>query len=394
MDKSNAFNVSNGIDHLLFYLGMSQTVLAFKRMLLSRNDLREKDLGKQSLSYQKHRLPFLVHLRLFLKRTPRNFVPQGGYRCGRKNRIGQGLAMIVLSADQMLDRGLLEAGHDSAPRRTLGQQERLRRFKAHYGKSPNVMALIWKDLQTTTIDQAKIDNADENELRKFLWTFNWFKEYSTESVLTGRTRWGDKTIQNNLKEITAKIRALKADKIVWPEQWNDPSVDSSIFIISVDGTHCPIQEPTKGHKYSKNPKYYSHKFNRAALAYEVALSIFTSHVVWVSGPFPAGTQDPEIFAMPGGLKDKIRDGKKVIADSAYKRKTLPMISANNFADSPDVRLFKRRVRARQESIFAKMKVFGILTSTFRHGEDFHCVVFEAIAVIIQYKIEVTPLLDP
>lgn len=42
--------------------------------------------------------------------------------------------------------------------------------------------------------------------------------------------------------------------------WSDPKSCPPRFLISVDGTYCPIQEPTKGHKYSKNPKYYSHKF--------------------------------------------------------------------------------------------------------------------------------------
>lgn len=74
-------------------------------------------------------------------------------------------------------------------------------------------------------------------------------------------------------------------------------------MISVDGTHCPIQEPTKGHKYSKNPRYYSHKFNSAGLAYEVAVFIFTNNIVWINGPFPAGLGDDTIFAEKG-LKDK------------------------------------------------------------------------------------------
>lgn len=124
------------------------------------------------------------------------------------------------------------------------------------------------------------------------------------------------------------------------------------FLISVDGTHCPIQEPTKGHKYSKNPKYFSHKFNWSALAYEVAISIFTNEVIWINGPFPAGMGDNDIFA-DKGLKNRLPAGKKVVADSVYRRKDLPMVSVCYKADTPRVRLFKRRVRGRQESFLAR-----------------------------------------
>ena len=221
------------------------------------------------------------------------------------------------------------------------------------------------------------------------------KFYPSEKSLEGRTGWSDKTIRQRLRSMVFRIRGLKAKKIVWPEAWNDPHIDSPIFIASVDGTHCPICEPTKGYPYSKNPKYMSHKFHRSALAYEVALSIFTSNIVWINGPFPAGTQDPDIMLKPNGLKSHIPLGKKVVADSAYKRTALAsVVSISNAMDTKDVRLFKRRVRSRQEHVFSRMKVFRVLTQEFRHGESYHCVVFEAIAVICQIEMDVElPLFD-
>lgn len=62
-------------------------------------------------------------------------------------------------------------------------------------------------------------------------------------------------------------------------------MDTPTFLISVDGTHCPMFEPTSGHRYLKNPKNYSHKFCMSGLAYEVSISIFTNQVVWINGPF-------------------------------------------------------------------------------------------------------------
>ena len=256
-----------------------------------------------------------------------------------------------------------------------------------------ILAALGNNLETTEINIAKIVHASISDLTKFLWTFYWMKHYPSEKSLAARSGWSDKTVRRVVKEMTLKINALKPQKIVWPLSWDDPNVDTPIFIISVDGTHCPLQEPTKGHPYSKNPKYYSHKFHQSALAYKVAISCFTSQVVWINGPFPAGTRDPDIFKLPGGLKSRLKHGQKVVADSAYKQKELPMISATNHADTCEVRLFKRRVRARQESFFSKMKVFNILKQEFCQGEAFHQVVFTAIAVICQYEIDFVPLFD-
>ena len=191
-----------------------------------------------------------------------------------------------------------------------------------------------------------------------------------------------------------RIHALKQHKIIWPASWDDPHVDSPIFIASIDGTHCPIQEPTKGLPWNKNPKFMSYKFHGAALSYEVAVSIYTSQLVWINGPFPAGTQDPEIFVLSNGLKNRIPAGKKVIADRAYGWKSLAnVVRIKNRGNTAEVRMFKRQVRARMESVFAKMKVFDILTIPFRHEQKYHGTIFEMIAVIVQYKLELVPLFD-
>jgi len=300
---------------------------------------------------------------------------------------------MIISVDQILKEGLLLLGYTVHQQGRVRQAENLQRFQADFGKPPAVLAAVWNDLQTTDVDKARNILATISDLKQFLWTFYWMKCYPSEQSLATRSGWCDKTVRQFVKNMTTRIKLLKPKKIFWPPSWDDPSVDTPIFVVSVDGTHCPIQEPTSGHQYSKNPKYYSHKFNRAALSYEVAISCFTSQVVWINGPFPAGTGDADIFSSLGGLKTRLKAGQKVVADSAYKRKDLPMISVTNNADTREVKLFKRRVRARQETFFSKMKVFNILKHEFRHGEKFHETVFGSIAVICQYEIEFVPLFD-
>jgi DDE superfamily endonuclease len=154
--------------------------------------------------------------------------------------------------------------------------------------------------------------------------------------------------------------------------------------VTVDGIHCEIFEPQDG-MYSKNPKYYSCKFNKAALCYEIAISIFTNQIVWVNGPFPAGTGDQDGFRK--GLQAMIPPGKKVVADSAYKAKYLPMIVTTNNADSHKVKKFKACAKCRQETFNAKMKHFNILNQRFRSGVHNHKTCFEACLVLCAYQIE-------
>ena len=51
-------------------------------------------------------------------------------------------------------------------------------------------------------------------------------------------------------------------KIVWPKNWTDAHANDGtlpIFLYSVDGVHCRVNEPFHP-TLSKNTKMYSHKF--------------------------------------------------------------------------------------------------------------------------------------
>ena len=87
-----------------------------------------------------------------------------------------------------------------------------------------------------------------------------------------------------------KVQALKAQKIKWP----DNNFGDNIWAITVDGTHCWLQEPQHP-TLSKNPAFYSHKYARAGLCYELGISLIESPLVWMNGPFPAGTNDVSFF---------------------------------------------------------------------------------------------------
>jgi len=152
----------------------------------------------------------------------------------------------------------------------------------------------------------------------------------------------------------------------------------------VDGTHCRINKP-KHPTMSKNKSYYSHKFNQAGLNYEIGLSVFESRLVWMNGPFKAGQNDITIFRNKG-LMDKIPNGKRAIADRGYQGEK-EKCSTPNRHDTPEVRKFKGRVRARHESFNARLKNFKCLDVNFRHGIEKHKAAFEAVCVICQFQLE-------
>lgn len=154
------------------------------------------------------------------------------------------------------------------------------------------------------------------------------------------------------------------------------------FVLSVDGTHCPILEQRKD---GFNPDYFSHKLNGPGYAYEIGLHLHESKLLWLAGPYPAGDSDLVIFRKPNGLKSKLLDGMIIVADMGYQNED--QVNVRNELDNNEVKAFKERARARHESYNEKIKCFKVLSETYRHALDTHRIVFESVCVIVQYKMD-------
>ena len=88
-------------------------------------------------------------------------------------------------------------------------------------------------------------------------------------------------------------------QIVWPTRWTPghpdfANEDVPVFLLTVDGVHCRVQEPLHPTK-SKDPSYYSHKFKTAALDYELGISVFDNALVLMNGPFNGSRHDHHRF---------------------------------------------------------------------------------------------------
>jgi hypothetical protein len=87
--------------------------------------------------------------------------------------------------------------------------------------------------------------------------------------------------------------------------------------------------------------WYSKKFNKAALVYEIGVAIYHNKIVWTNGPFPAGQNDKKVFNKPGGLKEKIRQtGKRGVGDEGYVGDPNQCATRNSL-DAPDVKEYKK-----------------------------------------------------
>lgn len=308
--------------------------------------------------------------------------------------------VLVLTGDEILRRGLKLLGWSEEKLARVSRNRQTKHtnlFTCDFGANPHVVAVIFFDLQTTDIAAAKIHYANMNDLENLLFALQFLKVYPTEGQRQNKWHQCDRVLRDNCWDILLRLQALKATKIVWPTA---AEIGDNIWIGTVDGTHVKTQEPNHP-DLPKDPKAFSYKNKAAGLSYEIAVLLWESRIIWINGPFPASRHDATIFAMPGGLKDKLQgSGMKLIADRGYGGHS-DTISTMNAHDSPEVSKLKTRARLRQESVNSKIKTLRITDSArFRHrgvhtdGQSKFKICFEAAVVVTQYKMEINePLFD-
>mgnify|MGYP005865085489 CR=1 FL=1 len=169
-----------------------------------------------------------------------------------------------------------------------------------------------------------------------------------------------------------KIAALLPEYVKWPDNWD------TTFIISVDCVNFGTNEP-RHPTLHKQKEYFDRKGGKAGLTYEIALHLFENKVVWMNGPFPPNAGGDVAIFTNEGLQNRIPQGKKAIADKIYTG--LEKIALHNSLDCQEVREFKSRARARQESINARLKSFGVLKQRFRHTIAKHQTFAHAVMVL-------------
>ena len=266
-----------------------------------------------------------------------------------------------LIENKFLSVGLHIAG---CKNKKLSRRTQVRRFREMHGCHPKVVRLVWLDLKDKVPKGAKLDC--------LFWALFFLRRHPLEVDLASRVGKDPAAVRKWVWTIIFGLQELKAEKIKFPEDGFQLT-----FIMSVDGTDCPIEEPRP---FSKS--WFSQKFKGPGVKHEVALDVLTGECVWIKGPCKASQSD--ITICRSGLKHSVPDGKLVVADKAHRGEP-DTISPPNHLDDEEVAALKKRIRARQETFFSRMKAFKILKEPFRHKPVLpkHKACFEAVAVLAQ-----------
>jgi hypothetical protein len=139
-------------------------------------------------------------------------------------------AMVLMqpAPDDFLAVGLKLAGFGGP--RQLSVKTKLRRFRGHYGASPETCSAVFSDLQTTTIVGSRI----KPDLMGFFIAMNWLRSCKTEEEMSGA--WNginEKTGRGKWWKYVAAIRALKGSAKVSEQQTTSSTNISKLFLTFV-----------------------------------------------------------------------------------------------------------------------------------------------------------------
>lgn len=288
--------------------------------------------------------------------------------------------LVVLAPGEMLHKGLVFAGISEQSIARCKNTTNQEKFVNRYGCRPIILCQIWEDIQRTPLEEARVPPKKLN-LEYFLMAIHFLRHYPDEHERAAATGFHRDTCRDWSWYYVECIKALKDEKINWIDDANDT------WVMTVDGTHCWVHEPTHP-EFSMDTDFYSHKYNKAGVNYEIGISLKHSKVVWLNGPFKAGESDQKTFR-ERGLRAKLRQhGKKVIADGGYHaEEDFDVLALPNTLDKPLVKKFKRRALKRHEKFNGMTKTFNCLSQRFRHPIHRFPDCFEAVCVICQYQLD-------
>jgi hypothetical protein len=116
--------------------------------------------------------------------------------------------VLRLTTVEFLELGLEIAGFGGQRQRSV--KIKIRRFRGHYGISPEACSAVFVDLQTTAIAKARIDKPD---IHSFLMALDWLKTYKTEEQMAGAFGNNEKTIRLKVWKYIGAVQAFKRDKV-------------------------------------------------------------------------------------------------------------------------------------------------------------------------------------
>jgi len=118
---------------------------------------------------------------------------------------------IILTADQMLRKGLHFVGWDDHKRGRLIRGTKVEYFKSHFGSDPKVCADIFEDLQTTTVAAARVP-PKQLDLHASMMGLHFLMVCPKDNCKAGTFKGCPRTCREWCWYYAKKIQALKSKK--------------------------------------------------------------------------------------------------------------------------------------------------------------------------------------
>ena len=267
-----------------------------------------------------------------------------------------------------------------------------------FGAPTIVIAKLWELIfENNGFNKRIIYNKEH-----LLWALHYMKQSPNFQVLCKTIKKSNqrsptkKTVLKWVWFYVNKIKSLEEHVIVWGNRKTNDRGDDCL--VSVDGIDCEFQQilidhPTKPGKKIVNKALYSHKFHGPALRYEVAVSLLSSDIVWINGPFcPGDWNDLEIFRL--NLKNQLEVGERIEADDGYvgEAPVFVVCPASCTVQEESLSLMKR-VEGRHEAMNRHVKNWKCLKGNFEvkgsplEKMEKHSALFRSCAIVKQVAMQ-------
>ncbi len=141
--------------------------------------------------------------------------------------------------------------------------------------------------------------------------------------------------------------------------------------------------------YSK--PFWSYKFKKSGLRYEVGLSIQTGDICWWSGQYAPGKWN-NLSIFRGLLVSMLELGERCEVDRGYQGTVPAYVKCPGVVEAdPNTAQIQQRVWSRQETVNKRFKNWAILSTVYCHGLLEHQTVFGAIVILTQLSFAANPL---
>ena len=154
-------------------------------------------------------------------------------------------------------------------------------------------------------------------------------------------------------------------------------------LTKIDGTNFRNQQ--KGGTKQGN-LFGSRKYGgKSALRYELGVDILAGNLVWVGGPYPAGTWT-DVKTFDDILSHLLDLGKHIEVDNGYISRADKVKCPNNYWNPTENLGMQSMARSHHETFNGRLKNWGVLSKIYHHDITVHGMVFYACVVVTQLSI--------